>query len=154
MIHSVASLRCAIAATASCHVAHRLSVPDMFDRSTYLRVRAMELLRSELDTGTDYARLYCAIVLAQLDVCEHILVTEGADLLQVCSGGSCEFDVHLRAATALAAQHDSSNHQQALIEQRLLWWVLPQLYSEADGSGSTLLMRRLVTDSHTSGFMT
>lgn len=71
MIRSVPSVRCAVAATAACHLANRLEDDQLKRQSLHLRVRATELLRVELESYTDGPDLACLVsmlLLAQLDV--------------------------------------------------------------------------------------
>lgn len=71
MIRSVPSVRCAVAATASSHLANRLEDDQLKRQSLHLRVRATELLRAELESypdGPDLACLVSMLLLAQLDV--------------------------------------------------------------------------------------
>jgi len=71
MIRNVPSVRCAVAATAACHLANRLEDDQLKRQSLHLRVRATELLRVELEIyagGPDLACLVSMLLLAQLDV--------------------------------------------------------------------------------------
>lgn len=72
MTRTIPSIRCVVAATAACHLANRLADAQLHRQSIHLRLKATELLRAELDNGTDgpdLARLLCMLLLAQLDVC-------------------------------------------------------------------------------------
>ena len=64
-------MRCVVAATAACHLAHRLTHDQLHRRSLHLRLKATELLRRDLEDsldGPDLACLLCMLLLAQLDV--------------------------------------------------------------------------------------
>lgn len=74
MTQNVPSVRCAVAATASCHLANRLRDNDLKTQSLQLRLKATELLRHQLindSEGPDLDGLACMMLLAQLDVCTH-----------------------------------------------------------------------------------
>ncbi len=71
MIRNVPSVRCAVAASAACHIANRLEDDQLKRQSLHLRLQATELLREELKgypDGPDLACLVCMLLLAQLDV--------------------------------------------------------------------------------------
>lgn len=73
MARTIPSIRFAVAATSASHLANRLHDTDLHSRSLQCRLKATELLRAELDetssdTGPDQPRLFCMLLLAQLDV--------------------------------------------------------------------------------------
>lgn len=71
LVDSVPSIRYAIAASASCHIAARTSDKKLEQKSLSLRVHATHLLRERLrDPGqsTDQTTLASILMLAQLDV--------------------------------------------------------------------------------------
>jgi hypothetical protein len=74
LIRSMASLRCAVAALASCHIANRLDDEQLKIQSLHLRLKATELLREDLKSSADGPNLgclACMLLLAQLDVSNH-----------------------------------------------------------------------------------
>jgi hypothetical protein len=84
MTNEIPSVRCAVAATAACHIANRLDDDHLVRQSLHLRLKATEFLRSELmaeSSTPDLARLTCMLLLAQLDVClesyAFIALTDG-----------------------------------------------------------------------------
>ncbi|KFY16725.1 hypothetical protein V492_01133 [Pseudogymnoascus sp. VKM F-4246] len=109
MIRSVPSVRCAVAATAACHIANRREDDQLKRQSLHLRLKATELLRMELKdlpNGPDLTSLLCMLLLAQLDVC---------------SGDCVEFETHLRAASAFIKLRGSDGTERGFIEQRIAW---------------------------------
>ncbi|KFZ09959.1 hypothetical protein V501_05402 [Pseudogymnoascus sp. VKM F-4519 (FW-2642)] len=109
MLRSVPSVRCAVAATAACHIANRLEDDQMKRQSLHLRLKATELLREELKgypDGPDLTCLVCMLLLAQLDVC---------------SGDCVEFETHLKAASTFIKQRGSDGTERGFIEQRIAW---------------------------------
>lgn len=109
MIRSVPSVRCAVAATAACHIANRLEDEQLKRQSLHLRLKATELLREELKgypDGPDLTCLVCMLLLAQLDVC---------------SGDCVEFETHLKAASTFIKQRGSDGTERGFIEQRIAW---------------------------------
>ncbi|KFY34747.1 hypothetical protein V494_06501 [Pseudogymnoascus sp. VKM F-4513 (FW-928)] len=109
MIRSVPSVRCAVAATAACHIANRREDDQLKRQSLHLRLKATELLRMELEdlpNGPDLTSLLCMLLLAQLDVC---------------SGDCVEFETHLRAASAFIKLRGSDGTERGFIEQRIAW---------------------------------
>lgn len=71
MTQSIAFVRHAVAALASCHIANRLDDDQLKSQSLHLRLRAIELLREDLKeraAGPDLPGLACMLLLAQLDV--------------------------------------------------------------------------------------
>jgi hypothetical protein len=107
-----------MAAAAAWHIAP--GNRKLRERSLGLQVTATELLRRELVTGPDEARLFCMILLAQLDVriqdrCERELT------VKICSGHCGEYEIHLKASAALARQDHLNHRERAFIEQRLIW---------------------------------
>jgi hypothetical protein len=74
MIRSMPSLKCAVAALASCHLANRLDDNSLKIQSLHLRLKATELLREDLKSssnGPGLGCLACMLLLAQLDVSWH-----------------------------------------------------------------------------------
>jgi hypothetical protein len=71
MAEQMLPIRFAVAATASCHAANRLSSDHLRRQSLRLRVKATELLRQRLSGGSqaaDLVSLASIMLLAQLDV--------------------------------------------------------------------------------------
>jgi len=71
MARSVPSVRCAVAASAACHLANRLEDNQLKRQSLHLRLKATKLLRAKLKSEgdlPDLACLACMLLLAQLDV--------------------------------------------------------------------------------------
>lgn len=86
MIRNIPSVRCAVAASAACHLANRLENDHLKRHSLHLRLQATELLRKELKShpdGPDLASLVCMLLLAQLDVRMSYRVVDGAFLTAV-----------------------------------------------------------------------
>lgn len=74
MTQNIPSVRCAVAASASCHLANRLQNNALKTQSLQLRLNATELLRHQLKNDSedpDLGDLACMMLLAQLDVCTH-----------------------------------------------------------------------------------
>ncbi|KAF2670968.1 hypothetical protein BT63DRAFT_453340 [Microthyrium microscopicum] len=109
LVRSVPSVRCAVAALASCHLGNRLDEDQLKIQSLQLRLKATELLREDLmSAGDEYnlACLACMLLLAQLDLC---------------SGDCYEFGTHLEAASHLLKLHGSDGTDRGFFEQRILW---------------------------------
>lgn len=71
MTGDVPSVRCAVAASAACHLGNRLDNDHLKQQSLHLRLNATECLRAELwanPNGPDLSGLVCMLLLAQLDV--------------------------------------------------------------------------------------
>lgn len=71
MTENIMPIRYAVAATASCHAANRLSNKQLAAQSLRLRLKATRLLRQRLSCGgqaEDLISLASIMLLAQLDV--------------------------------------------------------------------------------------
>lgn len=56
---NIPSVRCAVAATAACHLANRLDDDQLKRQSLHLRLKATELLRAGLNSDPDRPELTC-----------------------------------------------------------------------------------------------
>ncbi|KIV82574.1 hypothetical protein PV11_04675 [Exophiala sideris] len=109
MARSIPSVRCAVAASAACHLANRLEDDQLKRQSLHLRLKATELLRAKLKSEGDLPDLACLasmLLLAQLDVC---------------SGDCVEFGTHLKAASTFIKLRGSDGTERGFIEQRIAW---------------------------------
>ena len=123
MTRNIPSVRCAVAATAACHLANRLDDDQLKRQSLHLRLKATELLRAGLNSDPDVSDLTCMLLLAQLDVrishrsvCSALLT-----VVEVCSGDCVEFETHIKAASTFIKQRGSDGTERAFIEQRIAW---------------------------------
>lgn len=125
MTRVIPSIRYAAAATAAGHLANRLQNEKLHRRRLHLRLKATELLRAELQDGSDLpdlARLLCMLLLAQLDVCiasSHRRCLSNS--CKVCSGDCVEFAIHLKATRTFIRQSDFEDPERGFVEQRLAW---------------------------------
>lgn len=124
MTRNVPSVRCAVAATAACHLANRLDDGRLKSQSLHLRVKATELLRTGLIGDPDGPDLPCILLLAQLDVrIVNHLVCALFNNLEICSGDCVEFETHLKAATSFLKLRESNGTYRGFIEQRMAWYA-------------------------------
>ncbi|KUJ17254.1 uncharacterized protein LY89DRAFT_696763 [Mollisia scopiformis] len=125
LVRSMPSVRCAVAALASCHQANRLDDNQLKIQSLHLRLKATELLREDLrggGDGLDLGCLACMLLLAQLDLC---------------SGDCIEFGTHLEAAGKFVKSHGSDGTDRGFFEQRLACSLVNRL----DVMGATTTSR-------------
>lgn len=117
------SVRCAVAATAACHLENRLDDDQLKRQSLYLRLKATELLTAGLNSDPDGPDLACMLLLAQLDVRITYGSVCGAFLtaVEVCSGDCVEFETHLKAASTFIKLRGSDSTERGFIEQRIAW---------------------------------
>ncbi|QPC67981.1 hypothetical protein HYE67_010212 [Fusarium culmorum] len=110
LVDSVPPIRFALAGSASCHIAAKISDELLEQKSLRLRLHATHLLREMLQSpnaAIDQTILASILMLAQLDMC---------------SGDCVEFQTHLKAAVAVIRNpcYDGSFNKY-YFEQRLAW---------------------------------